>query len=84
VCRVGKPVAEILDCARTDSADLIVIGSHGHGALAQMILGSVADRVVRQAPCPVLMVRNAQAGALDVVAASNADTQIEVAPRLEA
>ena len=84
LCRVGKPVSEILDCARTDSADLIVVGSHGHGALAQMILGSVADRVVRQAPCPVLMVRSTPAGDHDAVAAGHRERPIEAAPRLQA
>jgi nucleotide-binding universal stress UspA family protein len=68
VCRVGKPVSEILDCVRIDAADLIVVGSHGHGVFAQMILGSVADRLVRQAPCPVLMVRSAPADAVDAAA----------------
>lgn len=57
--RIGRPAAEILDYARGDATDLIVVGSHGHGVFAQMILGSVADRVLRQAPCPVLIVRNA-------------------------
>jgi universal stress protein A len=38
--------------------DLIVMGTHGRGALAHVVLGSVAERVVRLAPCPVLTVRN--------------------------
>jgi universal stress protein A len=84
VCRVGKPAVEILDWARTDSADLIVVGSHGHGALAQMILGSVADRVVRQAPCPVLLVRNAPGGDPDAVATDHAENSIPATARLHA
>jgi nucleotide-binding universal stress UspA family protein len=84
MCRVGKPVAEILHCARTDSADLIVVGSHGHGVFAQMILGSVADRVLRQAPCPVLMVRNAPAGDLNAVATDQAEKSIAAAGGLQA
>lgn len=55
--RVGTPWVEIVDEARQRSIDLIVMGTHGHGAVAQALLGSVADRVVRQAPCPVLTVR---------------------------
>jgi universal stress protein A len=84
VCRVGKPVVEILDCARADAADLIVVGSHGHGAFAQMILGSVADRLVRQAPCPVLMVRSAPAGDVDAAAADQDARSIEADAGLHA
>ena len=53
----GQPFLEIIRYARTHEIDLIVIGTHGRGALAHALLGSVAERVVRQAPCPVLTVR---------------------------
>lgn len=62
VCRQGKPVQAILECVRDTRADLLVVGSHGHGVLAQMILGSVAERLIRHAPCPVLAVREQSAG----------------------
>jgi nucleotide-binding universal stress UspA family protein len=81
LCRVGKPAAEILDYARTDSADLIVAGSHGHGAFAKMILGSVADRLVRQAPCPVLTVPSSQFGEPDGVETTQAEPAIAAAER---
>lgn len=55
--RVGEPWVEIVDYARDNRVDLIVMGTHGHGAVTQMLLGSVAERVVQQAPCPVLTVR---------------------------
>jgi nucleotide-binding universal stress UspA family protein len=84
VCRVGKPVSEILDYVRTDAADLIVVGSHGHGVFAQMILGSVADRLVRQAPCPVLMVRSAPAGDVDAAAPDQETKSIEAHAGLHA
>jgi nucleotide-binding universal stress UspA family protein len=55
---VGTPFIEIIRYARDQSIDLIVIGTHGHSALAAMLLGSVAEKVVRKAPCPVLTVRH--------------------------
>jgi nucleotide-binding universal stress UspA family protein len=54
----GVPWDEIVSAARSDSAvDLIVIGTHGRTGLAHVLLGSVAEKVVRHAPCPVLVVR---------------------------
>jgi universal stress protein A len=47
----------IIDYATTEDIDLIVMGTHGRTALAHMLLGSVAERVVRLAPCPVLTVK---------------------------
>jgi nucleotide-binding universal stress UspA family protein len=43
--------------ARTSGADLIILGSRGHGKLEELLLGSVSDAVVREAPCSVLIVR---------------------------
>ena len=53
----GRPFLEIIRIARERKSDLIVIGTHGRGALTQMLLGSVTEKVVRKAPCPVLSVR---------------------------
>ena len=53
----GKPDEEIVRAARGWQADLVVIGSHGRGGFERMLMGSVAEAVVRQAPCPVLVVR---------------------------
>jgi nucleotide-binding universal stress UspA family protein len=50
----GDPAETILRVAREEAADLIVLGTHGRGALGKMLLGSVAEQVVRRAPCPVL------------------------------
>jgi universal stress protein A len=55
--RVGRPAAIIEKVAAEWPADLIVIGSHGLGGLGRALLGSVADAVVRHAPCPVLVTR---------------------------
>lgn len=54
----GRPFLEIIRYAREQNVDLIVIGTHGRGALAHMLLGSVAEKVVRKSPCPVLTVRD--------------------------
>ena len=51
VVRAGNPGETIADCAREEGVDLIVVGSHGHHGLNRLFLGSVADRVVRLAPC---------------------------------
>ena len=56
--REGTPFAEIVRCARDKDIDLIVMGTHGHTGLAHMLLGSVTEKVVRKAPCPVLTVRH--------------------------
>lgn len=55
--RVGPPADEIVAAAAESSADLIVLATHGRGGLTRVLFGSVAERVVRQAPCPVLTVR---------------------------
>jgi nucleotide-binding universal stress UspA family protein len=55
--RVGDPGREIVRLARELDTDLIVIPSHGRHGLDRILLGSVAERVVRLAPCPVLVLR---------------------------
>jgi nucleotide-binding universal stress UspA family protein len=55
---LGHPVTEILRYAADEKIDLIVMGTHGRGPLGHMIMGSVAERVVRRSPCPVLTVRH--------------------------
>jgi nucleotide-binding universal stress UspA family protein len=61
--RTGTPYAEILDEAKRFKPDLIVMGTHGRTGLAHALLGSVAERVVRLATCPVLTVRSETSGA---------------------
>jgi universal stress protein A len=60
VTRAGDPVRQVTRYAAETGADLVVLGTHGRGAVAHMFMGSVAERVVRTAPCPVLTVRNPQ------------------------
>ncbi|MGV3721695.1 MAG: universal stress protein [Actinomycetota bacterium] len=62
VIRHGHAAEEIIREAEDSAADLIVLGSHGRSAVARFLLGSVAEQVARQAPCPVLLVREAEDG----------------------
>jgi len=55
---LGHPVVEILKYADERNADLVVIGTHGRGPLGHMVMGSVAERIVRKATCPVLTVHH--------------------------
>jgi nucleotide-binding universal stress UspA family protein len=57
VMRKGNVVQEILAQAKASRADLVVIGSHGRGGVQRLVLGSVAEKVLRLATCPVLTVR---------------------------
>jgi len=59
--RAGVPHDEIVKTATEEGADYVVIGTHGRGGLERVFLGSVADRVVRTAPCPVVTVRQPEA-----------------------
>jgi universal stress protein A len=54
----GSPAAAIVEYAMGHDIDLLVLGTHGRGALSHILMGSVAERVVRMAPCPVLTVRD--------------------------
>jgi len=53
----GVPFQEILDTAKARQVDLIIMGTHGRTGLSHVLLGSVAEKVVRSAPCPVLVAR---------------------------
>ena len=54
----GDPGEAIIDAAQAEGADMIVVGSHGRGAVGRFLIGSVSDHVVRNASCPVLVVRS--------------------------
>ncbi len=58
VVRQGKPFVEIIKEAKEKDMDLIVMASHGRTGVSHMLMGSVAEKVVRKASCPVLIVRN--------------------------
>ena len=59
---LGDPEREIVGFANARNVDLIVMGTHGRGGMAHLLLGSVAEKVVRAAPCPVLTVRHPARG----------------------
>lgn len=63
VMAAGSPAAEIVRCAEEREVDLVVMGTHGRGGVKHLLLGSVAEQVIRTAPCPVLVVRSMSAGA---------------------
>ena len=54
---VGSPFRKIIETAEAEHVDLIVMATHGRTGLSHLLIGSVAERVVRTAPCPVLTIR---------------------------
>ncbi|MEO5965016.1 MAG: universal stress protein [Candidatus Limnocylindrales bacterium] len=60
----GRPASAIVDEATAMEADLVVLGSRGHGTIATMVLGSTASEVVDHAPCPVLVARSNSLGSI--------------------
>ncbi len=54
---LGRPYEAILKVAQAKKANLIVLGSHGRTGLKRLLMGSVTERVIGQAPCPVLVVK---------------------------
>jgi nucleotide-binding universal stress UspA family protein len=58
ILRPGLPAQGLCRVATEEEADLLVVGMQGRSCLANVVVGSVAERVLRDAPCPVVMVRN--------------------------
>ena len=59
--RIGRPAEEIIAAATESKSELIVMSTHGRSGLDRLLIGSVADRVARLAPCPVLLMRGGNA-----------------------
>jgi len=57
VVRTGVAFVEIIDYAKSESIDLIVMGTHGRSAIEHILIGNVAEKVVRKSPCPVMTIR---------------------------
>ncbi|MCU0727819.1 MAG: universal stress protein [Planctomycetes bacterium] len=67
VVSTGTPAPEIVAVAQREEVDLIVIATHGRGGIAQALLGSTTERVLRRAPCPVLVIRSGAPGFVEPV-----------------
>lgn len=67
---IGIPSGSIVEYAEGHDIDLIVMGTHGRGGMSHLLMGSVAERVVRTATCPVLTVRKAQTEVAKAAAAA--------------
>lgn len=65
--RVGDPVEQLVSVALETRASIVVVGTHGRRGLRRLVLGSVAERVARAAPCPVLIVRPRDVAAMEAV-----------------
>ncbi len=61
IFKEGIPFVEISKTAKEIGADLLILGTHGRKGLSHIVMGSVAERVVREAPCPVFIVRQKKA-----------------------
>jgi nucleotide-binding universal stress UspA family protein len=59
ILRVGVPYREVVDAAAAEGVDLVLLATHGRGEIHRMLVGSVADKVIRMAPCPVMTIRDA-------------------------
>ncbi len=62
--RVGRTADEIVSYAKDREIDLIVMGTHGRSGFAHLVMGSVAEQVVRTAPCPIMLIREPKAARL--------------------
>lgn len=76
----GDPAEEILRYAARHPVDLIVVGTHGHTGVSRMLIGSVAERVVRGARCPVLVVPPPPVPIASAAAVTAGDETVESAP----
>ena len=73
--RIGTPAEEIVRYADARDVDLIIMGTHGRSGVAHLLLGSVAEQVVRTAPCPVLLVRHPKRAVTKVKASAPASSR---------
>ncbi len=72
----GAPASEIIEFARTYRCDLIVMGTHGRTGIKHALIGSIAEKVVRTAPCPVLTVRPTEEAAPVLQEASSGSEKV--------
>jgi universal stress protein A len=79
----GEPATVILKVAQEIGTDLIVMGTHGWTGLRRLLMGSVAERVVRKASCPVLTVRTTMQTLLSLPSVSGEAAELEPTPERE-
>jgi nucleotide-binding universal stress UspA family protein len=72
ITRAGNVSHAITEYAKHNAIDLIIVGTHGRGAIQRFLIGSVAERVMRTAPCPVLTVRTNERDFIDAPASNDA------------
>jgi nucleotide-binding universal stress UspA family protein len=65
--RIGHAADQVLDVARDVGADLVFVGSHGKTGVERLLLGSVSERIVREAKCPVMVVRHKEYAHVDLL-----------------
>ena len=70
---VGSPADEIVGVARQEGVGLIVMGTHGRTGIKRLLMGSVAEAVIRSAPCPVLIYRSPEEAAPNEAKSANAN-----------
>jgi nucleotide-binding universal stress UspA family protein len=73
--RKGSPVVEILTFAEEENIDLIVMASHGRTGLSRLLMGSIAEGVMRRAHCPVLIVKQPAGQREPAVSATSQSTE---------
>jgi nucleotide-binding universal stress UspA family protein len=56
--KVGLPFVEVVSFAKDEKIELIIVATHGHSGVEHVLFGSTAEKIVRKAPCPVLVVRS--------------------------
>jgi nucleotide-binding universal stress UspA family protein len=71
IIRAGNVSHAIIEYAKQNAIDLIIVGTHGRGAIQRFLIGSVAERVMRTAPCPVLTVRSNERDFIDSQASTD-------------
>src|SRR4051812_37815901 len=76
---VGDPGESIVNAAESEAADLIVVGSHGRGGVGRLLIGSVSEYVVRNATCPVMVVRSRMVRTVGPAATGRLARQAEAA-----
>ena len=65
VVKVGLPFVEVVSLAKDEDIELIVVATHGHTGVEHVLFGSTAEKIVRKAPCPVLVVRSEERDFVD-------------------